>query len=766
MIRLQNILIILLLLSVCSCSVTKQVPDNDALYIGSKVELKPANDTVKFKKKDLQDELNELVRPAPNKSFLGIKFKLMIYNMVDTPKKDHGLWYWLKYKVGEPPVLASSVNLEKNRSIIQNRLENRGFFRTEVTVDTTIKHKKMESVYAADVQQRYTIRKVVPPKDSGQIYNIIRRISKNSLLKPKRAYNLDAILNERERIDRRLKETGFYYFNPSDIIVDVDSTVGRHKVDMYVRIKDQTPFNHLVNYKINDVIVYADYDQKTSDTSGAYINSIKKFQGIRIIDPEKKYNPKIFPQSLVFKPGDNYNRTAHATSLDRLVSLGVYKFVKVEFKEVDSSNRPRLNAFYYLTPMPKKAISLEVSGLTKSNNSTGTAVSLNWKNRNFLRGAELFTASVYGGFEKQVSGVQRVNTIRAGVDLNLIIPRVIGPFKIHNNSSFVPQTVANLGYEIFSRDTQYTLYSAKASLGYRWKRSIRNEHQWNFLSINYVRPTNITPGFQAQLDTNITLRRSIQKQFIIGQTYNYNFNSQAIANRKTNNFYFNGNLDVSGNILGVITGANVQNDNQKSIFGAPFAQYVRLETDVRYYRRIGKNNVWANRLFAGVGYAWGNSYSMPFTKAFFSGGANSIRAFRARSLGPGSYYAGNPKEVFVADQPGDMKLELNTELRAKLVSVLYGAAFVDAGNIWTLREDSERQGAKFTGNFLNQFAVGTGIGLRVDVKFFVIRADLAMPIRKPYITTGSKWVFNQIDFGSSDWRKNNLILNIAIGYPF
>ncbi|CAN5414820.1 BamA/TamA family outer membrane protein [soil metagenome] len=762
---LQNIWVIIFLCSLAACSVTKQLPENDALYTGSAIKLKPANDSVKMNKKILTEELEALVRPEPNSSILGLRLKLMIFNMVDTPKKNSGLWYWLKYKVGEPPILASSVNFEKNRTIMQNRLENRGFFKTEVTADTVIKHKKMEVTYAADVQQRYLIRKINLPTDSGQIYNIIRRISKNSLLKQGRVYNLETILSERERINNRLKETGFYYFNPDDIVIDVDSTVGKHKVDMYVRIKKQTPFNHLVNYRINDVVVYADYDIH-SDTASASIDSTPRFQGYRIIDPEEKFNPKLFPRTLVFKPKDIYNRTAHTTSLNRLVSLGVYKFVKVRFEEVDTVNRPVLNAFYYLTPLPKKSLSFEVSGLSKSNNANGTELSVNWKNRNFLRGAELFTTSVFAGFEKQVSGLQRVNTIRGGIDLNFVVPRIIGPLKIKNSNSFVPQTVANAGYELFYRDTQYTLNSIKTSLGYRWKRSVKNQHEWSFLSFNYVRPTNITPAFQAQLDTNITLARSIEKQFIIGMVYNYNYNSQAIANRKKHNFYFNGNADVSGNVPGLITGASVKNDNQKLILGTPFSQYIRGEADFRYYMRIGKNTTLANRALTGVGYAYGNSVTMPFVKQFFAGGTNSIRAFRARSLGPGTYYAGNPKEVYVPDQPGDIKLEMNTELRAKLVSILYGAVFVDAGNIWLFKEDPERPGGKFSNKFLSQFAVGTGVGLRVDISFFVIRADLSMPIRKPYIATGSKWVFDQIDFSDSEWRRNNLILNIAIGYPF
>ncbi|CAN5237421.1 BamA/TamA family outer membrane protein [soil metagenome] len=766
MTHLKNILVIIFLSSLAACSVTKQLPPGDALYVGSKVKLKAVNDSAgKFNKKDLGNEMEGLVRPTPNKKILGIRFKLMVFNAVDTPKKNSGIKYWLKYKVGEPPVLASSVNVEKNRTIMENRLENLGYFRSTVAADTVIKNKKMEATYSGLVQRRYLIRNVRYPGDSGAIYRIIRHQYKNTPLKKGKPYNLDVLINERNRIDGRLKENGFYYFKPDDIVYNIDSTVGNHRIDVFLRLKKETPFRDLVNYRINDVIVYADYDIK-SDTTGAVIDTTPKYRGYRIIDPEEKFNPKIFPQTLVFKPGAYYKRSDHSTSLNRIVSLGVYKFVKVRFDEVDTVNHPMLNAFYYLTPLPKKSLSLEISALTKSNNATGTEVSVNWKDRNFLKGAELLTTRVYGGFEKQVSSVQRVNTLTAGAEVNLIVPRIIGPFHIKNSSSFVPQTIATLGYDFFSRDTQYTLTSSRLSLGYVWKRSIKNEHDWKFLSFNYVRPTNIAANYQAMLDTNITLARSIEKQFILGMIYNYNYNSQAIPNKKKNNFYFNGNADVSGNVAGLVTGADVQGGNQKTVFGTPFSQYIRAEADFRYYRKLGKTTTLANRFFAGAGYAYGNSITMPFVKEFFAGGVNSIRAFRARGLGPGNYYPGNPKDVFVPDQPGDIRLEMNTELRAKLVSLLYGAIFVDAGNVWLFKEDTSRPGGKFTGNFLSQLAVGTGVGLRVDVKFFVLRADLAFPIRKPYITPGSKWVFSDINFGDSQWRRDNLILNIAIGYPF
>ena len=764
---IKHIAGLLLFLFACSCNVTKHIPENDALYTGSTIKIKPVNDSIKFDSKAIKEELDALLRPKPNASFLGIKYKLAIYNLAGT-QKGKGLRYWLKTKVGEPPVLGSSVNLEKNRQILENRVENRGYFRSTVTVDTTIKKKELKVTYTASLNPQYKIRNVTYVIDSTPLGRQLRNLSKFSFLKPGNPYDLDVIKAERERNDGRLKERGFYFFNPDFLIIDVDSTVGNHQVDMYVKIKKETPDKAEHIYRINDVIVYADYNLVNDTAAISAKEQAVKYDYYYIYDPDKKFNPKVFSRTLVFKPGDPYNRTAHNLALNRLVSLGVYKFVRARFQETDTTKVPTLNAFYYLTPAPKKSLRLELSGLTKSNNSTGTEVSLTWRNRNFLKGAELFSAKVFGGLEKQVSAQQpAINTNRLGVEFNLLIPRIIAPVRFNTNSNFVPQTKATIGYELFQRNTQYTLTSAKASFGYIWKQDVRKEHQLDIISVNYVQPRSITASFQDSLDHNITLARSIEKQFIIGSNYNFNYNSQARPNIKKNNFYFNGNLDLSGNIYGLLSGANVESGNQKGIFGTAFSQYIRTELDFRHYLKTGKKSMLASRALAGIGYAYGNSTTLPFIKAFFAGGTNDIRAFRARSLGPGSYYAGNAAVVgFLPDQPGDVKLELNTEFRAKLFSVFYGAVFVDAGNIWSLKENPQTPGGKFTNKFLNDFAVGTGAGLRIDISFFVLRLDVAFPIRKPYITEGSKWVLQDVNFGSSDWRKQNLVYNLAIGYPF
>jgi len=745
-----------------SCSATKGLTDSQTLYSGAKIKIEATTQKIPSnKKKDFQDDLEALLRPKPNSKILGMPIKLWIYNSFNPKHRSKGLGHWVQTKFGEPPVIASASVLEKNRAVFQNRLENIGFFRDSVTLDTTVKNKKLTATYKATVGYRYTIRNVTFPTDSSALSKHIQRISKRSLLKPKQPYNLDQIKTERQRIDARLKERGFFFFSPDDVIVYVDSTVGSHQVDMDVRIKPETPPQARKAYRIKDVVVYADYDIK-SDTSAANAK-VTPFGGYKIVDPNNRFQPKIFSRTLVFKPGELYNRTDHNLSLNRLTTLGVYKFVKARFDPVDTVRGNWLNAYYYLTPTQFKSIRFEATALSRSNNTTGTELSLNWRHRNALKGAELFAASVYGGAEKQISGIYSTNILKYGGDINLYVPRIIAPFALRTNSAFVPKTRFRTAYEVYNSSAEYTLTSIIGSAGYQWKDDIRKEHQLTLVNINYVQPAHITDQYKIGLDTNILLRRAIEKQFIIGSIYNYNYNTQTVPNFKRNNYYFNGNLDLSGNLLALITGANASAGKQKEIFGTPFSQYIRAEIDIRHYYNLRRLRSFNTRFLAGIGYAYGNSELMPFVKEFFAGGTTDIRAFRSRSLGPGTYHDFKADTSgYYIDQPGDIKLELNLEYRAKLFSIVRWAAFVDVGNIWTLKEDKEdtsRLGTKFTGKFLSQIAVGVGLGLRFDINILVIRFDVAFPIRRPWSTSSSKWDLSAIGF-------NDAVYNLAIGYPF
>lgn len=737
-----------------SCSTTKGLTDDQNLYYGSKIKFESTTDKLSSgQKKDFEDELEALLRPKPNSKFLGMPIKLWIYNSFNPKHKSKGLGHWIQTKFGEPPVIAATSALEKNRAVFQNRMENRGFFRDTVTFDTTVKNRKLTATYTVTVDGRYRIRNVTFPGDSSVLSKRIARISKGTLLKPKRPYDLDNIKKERERIDARLKERGFFYFSPDDLIIDIDSAVGDHQVDMYVDIKKTTPPEAQQVYKIKDVIVYADFDIQ-GDTSLANAK-ITKYGGYKIVDPNHRFQPKVFSRTLVFKPGEVYNRRDHNLSLNRLTTLGVYKFVKARFEPADTVKGNYLNAFYYLTPTEFKSIRFEATALSRSNSTTGTELSLNWRHRNFFKGAELFTVGAYGGAETQVSTAYTTNIFRYGGDLNLYIPRIISPIHLPVKGAFVPKTRFRLAYEVFNSSAEYTLTSMIGSAGYQWKNTIRNEHQLTLININYVQPTNVTQLYRDSVIAKYPyLSHTIDTQFIIGSIYNFNYNTQNVPNFKRNNYYFNGNLDLSGNILGLLTGAKAS--DPKEIFGTPFSQYFRAEIDVRHYYNLRRMKSFNTRFNAGIGYAWGNSKQMPYIKEFFAGGTSDIRAFRSRTLGPGSYYNSQAETLgYTLEQAGDIKLELNLEYRAKLFSIVRWAAFADMGNVWTLRKDINRPGSQFSGDFLNQIAVGAGLGLRFDVNILVLRFDVAFPVRKPWLE-GNKWDF---DFSEP-------VYNIAIGYPF
>ena len=751
------------LLFMYGCSGTQYVPKGELLYTGAKVKV-VGNEPSKKERKALQKELEVLVRPKPNASFLGMRPKLFFYHLAGTPKKEKGIRYWMKTKLGEAPVLFSKVDLEYNRKVLQNYSENNGYFNAKSTADSTRTGKKVKANFTVTPKKQYTIRDINFPTDSSSLAEEVRATQKESLLKKGQGYSLETIKTERERIDTRLKEKGFYYFNPDYLLVQVDSTVANHQVDLIVKVKTDAPFLSKEQYKINKVVVYPNYSINT-DAAATNQDSIVQYKDFTIIDAEHLFKPTIFDRTLYFKKGDYYNRTNHNLTLNRLVNLGTFKFVKNQFKVADTTGN-YLDAYYYLTPLPKKSIRVEVLAKTNSANYTGTELNLNWSNRNFFKGAEQLTISAFGGIEVQVSGQNNgFNVYRCGTEASLIWPRIIAPFKFQSSSGFVPKTKATVGYEFQNRTQLYSLQTFKGSFGYLWKENERKEHLLNVTEITFASPQNVTALYQEQIAANASLGKVIEKQLIFGPTYSYTY-TNTMDKRKKNTFYYKGSMDLAGNLAGLASGANIQAGDTVKVFKVPFSQFIKVENEFRHYLKLGPESQLASRIIVGAGFAYGNSNEMPFIKQFFNGGTNSLRAFRARSIGPGTFDGTTTANTFLPDQSGDVKLEFSTEYRAKIYGLVKGALFMDAGNIWLLKDNANKPGATFSKDFLNQLAVGVGAGLRFDFSFLVLRTDLAFPIRKPNLPDGQRWVLDKINLSNGSWRNDNLIFNLAIGYPF
>jgi outer membrane protein insertion porin family len=764
--NLQISILITMMVFFASCNTTKLVPAGDALYTGASVKVED-NTLSKKEKNKIIDQTEYLPRPLPNNKFLGIPFKLIFYNMSGNPQKEGFIRKFFR-KIGEPPVLLSSVNPDYNAKLLKNYLENIGYFHAEATGDTTVKRKKGHAAYTLTPGPVYTIKDVNYEMDSSSLGKAINNTKSKSILHPGDPYNLNVIIGERSRIDANLKEEGYYYFNPELLILDADSSIGNHKVNMYLKVKKNTPAVAKKPYIIDNVYIYPNYHLNANRVDTSHQNQTL-YDGYYIVDPGKKFKPQLFPRIMRFDSGDVYNRTDHNLTLSRLINLDVFKFVKNRFEDSPNSegDTGRLNTYYYLTPLPKKSLRAEISGNTKSNNYVGSLLTLTFRNRNTFRGAEHLDIYANTGSEVQYSGYQSgYNTYQLGGGITFTIPKFVVPFfKFNTTNAFVPKSKINLSYDLLNRRKLYTLNSFKAELGYVWKPNIKVQQEFNPFSINYVRALNITQKYRDSILRDPVLKHAIDTQFVIGSNYSYTIDP-LVNNPYGTGFYFNGIADLSGNVAGIFIKPDPK-DGMKKIVGTPFSQYIKGQLDLRYYYAFNTKTRLANRIIFGAGYPYGNSRQLPFIKQFFIGGNNSIRAFRSRSLGPGTYR--NPRADslnFLPDQSGDIKLEMNTELRMKINNILEGAFFVDAGNIWLYNKDTSRIGAEFSKDFMNQLAVGTGIGLRINLTILILRMDIGMPIRKPWLPAGQRWVFNQIDFGNRDWRRQNLVLNLAIGYPF
>jgi outer membrane protein insertion porin family len=672
-------------------------------------------------------------------------------------------------KRGEPPVLFSSVDVDKNAEILASRLQNEGYFQAQASGDSLVKGKRVKAVYTVQTGPAYKINQLFFPTDTGSLDTAVAGTARQSLLRVGDKYNFDLVKTERLRIDARLKDEGFYYFSPDDILVQVDSTnAGKNMVNEYVTIKPETNDKAWDIYKIKNIYIYPKYSLK--DTTQK-LDSAKLYNDYFVVDPQNTIHPYVFRNVMSFHPGEPYMVADQNQALSRFIDLGPYKFVKSHFEDASDPGAPQLNAFYYLTPYRKKSLRFEILGRTTSANYTGTQVNLSWRNRNTFLGAELLTVSLLGSTDIQVSGQNSgYNLYQTGIQTSLTWPRFITPMRVNSNTDFLPRTVLTFEYDLTNRTKLYTLNTFKTSFGYHWKQNKYIQHDLDIININYVNAASISQQYVDSIrhTRNPTLQHIIDNQLTFGPTYSYTY-TNTMDDYKANTYYLNGKMGLSGNILGLVSGADTLAGKAKKILNTNYNQYVKVEGELRYYHSINTTSKLATRFYAGLGLPYGNSTIMPYSQQFFIGGSNSLRGFRARSIGPGSYFpsaAITGGTGFLPDESGDIKLEANIEYRPKLFSIVQGALFLDAGNIWNVRPHYGLEGGAFGKNFLSQVAADAGVGLRFDLTVLILRTDLGFPIRKPWLPEGQRWVIGQVNPLNGAWRNDNLVFNLAIGYPF
>jgi len=762
----------ILLLS--GCTATKFLKEGETFYSGGEVHLKPQGQI--GGKPELTKELETLVLPAPNGTFLGMRPAVWFYYLAD-PEKKKGLGPLLKKKLGKPPVLLTDAKPDQTAQLLTGQLNNEGYFKSKVSYEIKTKRKKSTALYTVTLERPYRIQSInymfLDTMHAAQLTEIKR----TSILKENQRYSLELLSAEQQRIEEIVENAGYYYFDDRYLLFKADTTVGDHMVELDLTIEPGIPDRARRIYHVREVYVFPNYT--LSNDSLATTGDTTMVDGFTYIDNQHNFRPKILTNVINLKPDSIYKRINHEYTLSHLMGLNTFKYVNIKYRgnRKDSSG---LRAYIYLTPQLKKSFRFMVDLVTKSNNFVGPGMEFTFTNRNIFGGAEMFQLKLNGSYEWQVRNKQTspLNAIEIGAEASLAVPRFITPFKIrYNAAKYLPQTEVKLGYIFQQRLQFFRLNSSNISAGYTWRETTLKTHELLPIDLTFVQSTRTSPEFDELLNANPTLKNSFQNQFILGTSYSFTINTQlnddieekyTVKKIKRSNYYFNGRLDVSGNVTHAIQSLRFSKEQKPyTLFNLPYSQYVRTQLDGRFYHQFDTHNKIATRLQAGLGYAYGNSENMPYIKQFSMGGSSSLRAFPVRSVGPGTYNYLDQDSIVFIDQRADIKLEANLEYRFDIIKVLKGAVFLDAGNIWLIREDSLRPGGQFNkSKFIKEFAVGTGFGLRFDFNFFVLRFDLAFPLRKPYRDQNNRWVFDEIDFGSSAWRRENLILNIAIGYPF
>ncbi|MGJ3235241.1 BamA/TamA family outer membrane protein [Marivirga sp.] len=770
--RVRKVLIHIALISFLggafySCNTTKNLQQGERLYEGGKLKLKETESS-KYKK-ELERDLEKVNKPKPNEKFAGMRLGLWANQKV---KKEKAGFYakWVNKRIGEEAVLLNQVNINTVQKLMKNRMENLGYFNSKINHEVFQKKKTGYIKYEISPGNRIHIDSIYYKKVGEQKVDslILHYLEEENPIKENEPFSLQKLKDTRTNISDFFKKQGYYYFTSNNLIFEADtlSTDEQNEAIMGLRIKDDASELALVPFTIEEIHVFPKYSLDTSkgakSADTTVLNDVEFIQSDIFFRPDRLY-PYLFMQE-----GELYSPENESNTNKRLNSLKTYRFVNIRYQE-DSlleNGIGQLTANIYLSPLSKRSFRSELQAVSKSNNFVGPTLNFEYLNRNLFKGGEALRLSTKVGYEAQLNGREinaGLNSIETGVTAELIIPRMVTPIPIEEKFRYsIPKTKFKLSYDLLNRSQWFNLNSFLAVYGFEWNPNIFVTHNLNPVSINYISVGNESEAFKTLKKDNPFLARSFEQQFIPGMSYSFQW-SQLVRNIKRNRFFFSFNADFAGNALAVAQNIGGVKGDDKKFWGQSYAQFSRFDFDIRNYQNIGKESRLVSRAFVGVGLPYGNSVSLPYSKQYFSGGPNSVRAFRIRSLGPGNYQPQNRSDgTNFFDQAGDIKIEANVEYRFPLVSFLKGAIFTDAGNVWLKNEDGRN--GQFTSNWINEMAIGSGIGLRLDIEFFVIRLDVATPIRKPS-PDGFQWQ-DRFELGNKAWRQENINWNFGIGYPF
>lgn len=734
------------MLSFVGCNTTKFVPQGEYL-------LNKANIKVEDNKDVAVSSLKNYLQQKQNTEILGFwKLQLGIYNTspLDTTK-------WVSRnarKIGEAPVIYSPELTDRSIAQLHKAMQNKGYFRAQVDTTMRVKDRKIDITYHIQAGKPYTIRRYNVDFQQEELRQVAQN-QRTALIREGMQFDVDMLNQERQRITSAMRRNGCFYFEEDYICFIADSTRGREQVDLTVCMHDYfyqlTPaqqeqvFRH---YKIAHVHFHIDYEIGRAPEGERMRASMKGDYEFTWVG-DKLLRENVLIRNCPIQPGDMYNEARVERAYSSLNQLAPIKYVDISF---DSISENELDCHIVLSRSKLNTVSVEAEG-TYSAGDWGVAVGAGYANRNLFKGAEEFTIDGRTSYEWRQNGGRAIEA------------------KASTGLKFPNSLAIDLNYNYQNRPEEYTRSIFGAGLQYQFRqRSLRLQHQFRFVDINYVYLPWISDAFRDQFlqSTNI-LKYSYESHFIVGWGYSGNYSSFNSRQPFRSYSNINYNVETAGNLmqgLAQICNFPTDDDGKYTLFNTRFAQFAKADVSFTYNQIFNESHRLVYHADFGVAVPYGNSQAVPFEKRYFAGGSNSVRGWTARSLGPGGY-RGSGSLIDFNNQSGDIRMNLSMEYRAKVWSIIELAAFVDAGNIWTIFDYETQPHGQFRWKeFYKQIALAYGVGLRLDFSIFVFRIDFGVKLYDPSRLYG-QWAGTQWRTvpNGLNWTED-MSFHFAIGYPF
>ena len=783
---------VLLGLLASACSITRYIPEDR--YLLEKVTIVPDSETPRHDR-ILRDDLERYIRQTPNKRLLGTYFYVWLYEQADSAK--HNRWNNWKRRIGEEPVLLDRTLMNRSVENLKIYMNSRGYYASEAfcEVDTLAK-RRAHVTYRVRQHLPYRISRIQYEFRDRFLRQLILPDTVHSLLRTGEIFDITVLDAERERITANLRERGYFNFTVNNIEYVADTLAGDRTVGVRMVVKQQlTGYDEQGQpveeenavYRIDRINVFPNYTPNTTGTIDSTLfdrlDTIY-YRGLNVIyEGKTNLRPKILRRAIPLYPNYIYNSAQVNRTYSDLMALGYFRSVRLAFTEsprtvdetdyityvgedADSTRTETVREGYLTcnilcTPTLRQSFKLDLEASTTSS-FYGLKATVGYQNRNIFRGAESFDVAFSMGYEfMKAPDAKKRRANEFGISTGLTFPRFLIPWHIHRFES-VNQPKTKFEISVNYQDRPYyrrTLTSA--GMAYQWTNSRYSSFSLSPVDINMIHVRDLDPDFLNGTE-NLYLINSYVTQLVAGLKFSYAFNNQ-LKNLGRNATVVRFNAETAGNLVGGLAhlfGSPVRKEGESyyRVLGIRYSQYFRTDLSISRKIMLGEQTALAGRLYGGVAMAYGNSTSVPFDRLFYAGGSNSMRGWMPRTLGPGSVPA--PDSQFPS-QLGDMKLEANLEFRFPIWGLIHGATFFDVGNIWFMKSDPEaysEEAVFHLRNFYEQLGFNTGLGLRFDIKFAVLRLDWGIQLHNPNRPEGERWIHNL--------RWKNTALNFGVGYPF